>query len=458
MGYRIIKDSQPPSTSLQKPAQAGDALRAQIQNPDEFTRGLVGGAIRGVEQLAGSPVTLLNLPSNIVNLGSSLLGYGNVAPTLEIGSPEWIRENVTKKLTGETWEPKGTISQIGQGVGSTTGALIGPGKFVKGLKFISPQSAKAISSIPGLRNISSLPLSKALPLAASGEAARFSADAIGLPEGIQELAKLGGMAAYSLVPAIKGRQPLIERARGLYAQRDKSLESLSQKDALLNSSQQKPLIDAINKAKSSLPISKAKWGDADKELGSVIDQIKKGWKIGKKVSAKDLLQLDDFIDQKIGSGANLQHKEKLIKGIRSASNESLREWGKNYPDFLIPHLQANEIYGANAAAQYIQDVTPRILAGGGGTVAAIQAFLQGPLNAVLYGGGALGLGKGLSEGIKFAQKMIKSPLLRKEYTNLIKAASDQQYGATLNSLNKLAKEYKKEDSKPKKGFRIIRNS
>ena len=153
----------------------------------------------------------------------------------------------------------------------------------------------------------------------------------------------------------------------------------------------------------------------------------------------------------IDKAAARQHLDRVDEILRS----NIERWGQaNNPNWLNSYDQANQAYGvtqrsmklqdyirSNAITKNVQSQTAKSLfhLGGASLIAQVPALLGG----VAVAGAA-------AKGVQLINRMIRSPVLRNHYAQVVAAAAAQNAGAMNNALQKFDEEARKLEEATKK--------
>lgn len=139
---------------------------------------------------------------------------------------------------------------------------------------------------------------------------------------------------------------------------------------------------------------------------------------------------------------DIRWDNRLIDPLRQANQRAIQQ----YPDpvFQAAHRQANEVFGVAAQtgrmADFIQRSLPESMRGGllGNLLGAVITSPTGNLGTnVVKGASLAGVGAGLYHGGSILNHVVKSPTLRREYTDLLMNSSQQNLPGFLQNAQKL---------------------
>jgi hypothetical protein len=397
---------------------------------EEFDRHKGRTIARGLETVLGAPragVEFLEglVPEKALIKGAEKIGLGKGAKNLLETAKKYapykllptstdIRENVTKYLFGEKLEPKNEWERKADDLVSDFTALALPLPGQK-LKLLRP----ALTALGG--NIAS--------------------DIIGRMGGShksQTYAKLGTFLVGSLIHP---------------------KEAANLKDQLYSEARAARPTDAVVTAKNLYPKTKnlkntlKKGGEAQSKSGALkkLDEIERSIKDGNieveelesfKRSINESLSglYDEFKTNKVGRKAakkNLQDVSKII-------DETLREYGKENPQWEAAYRPANEVHGAIESSKKVRRSIVRHAKhlGFPALLAELGLYHAG---GTLTAGVTTAAGAAVLGGGEVVARIMRSPTLRKHYSNLINAALKDDVVAMGQNLQKLDSELRKEN-------------
>lgn len=386
-------------------------------------------AARGAESILGLPGDVIGGVLGLANAGiGAVTGKESPLPSkLLVPTSEDIRTYVTKPLTGEYLEPRGSWEKFADDIVGDAATIFMPAK-------------------------GKIPFGKAVLGAfgrsAVGNTSKWAAEEVTGSPLIGGAAKIGSMA---LAGTFGGRKELGKI-------KNKSYE------------------DAFSKVppKTSFDITPEK-NKLDKLLNSIKrgDKPEKDFLVGRLESINniakhpDKAQIREIIDLKQDWNKHLSDP-KLSSASRSILgksvgilNEGIGRYGASNPEFFEPYKIGEELTGALKSTNYFQKMLNKH--------PYIQESVKNPVvKALFYFGsgagakevglqGALGIGAaalGAKESAKMYQLLFKSPFARRYYKGAIEAALKNDSSALLKNmvgLDKAADRINVPTKKPEKG-------
>ncbi|MGE5706047.1 MAG: hypothetical protein ACM3XP_04940 [Nitrososphaerales archaeon] len=368
------------------------------------------------------------VPEKALKAGAEKIGLGEpvekaleitkkVAPYKLFPKSEDIRENVTKFLFGEKLEPKNEWDR-------------------KSDELISDFAALALP-LPGKE----FKLIKPALLALGGNLASELSEHLGGSKKEQTLAKLGTILAGSMINPKAAESLKTE----LYK---KAAQSLPE-DATVASRNLKNSVEELKRS-----IKKGGVSDADKPALKEISKIEKlihGEQIGidvlQEIKKKINIARESIYKQLEGNKPGIKTAKSRLDQVAKTVDNSLKEYGKQNPEWQTYYRQGNEVHGAieqskkarNQIGKALKKLGPHSIL----PLLGIGHFAGTPALAGIATTGALGSAAlGASE---IATKALKSPTLRKLYLNLIKSGLKEDVVAIRENAKKLERELEKED-------------
>lgn len=367
------------------------------------------------------------VPEKVLIKGAEKVGLGKgaknllevtkkVQPYKLFPKSEDIRKNVTQGLFGEKFEPKNEWERKSDELVSDFAALVIPveGEF------------KLLRS--GLT-------------ALGGMLASEGVGAIGGNEKQKGYAKLGAILTGSLFnpkAAEKLKNELYSSARKARpAEATVSSEKLIknvesfEKELMKGdpaTGSKKKSLDLLNKIKS-----KSKQGQIEvEELETFKRDINE---------ARSGL-FDEFKTDKVGRKAAKRNLDTVSKLV----DESLFEYGKKNPEWEAFYRPANEVHGAMAQSKRVSNWIGRNVKylPHSAILSELGLLHFGGLGAAGTGLGAGALGFGAVKGGEIMAKVLKSPTLRKHYSNLIQGAIKEDIVVVRENLKKMNEELNKD--------------
>lgn len=336
------------------------------------------------------------------------------APHKLFPKSEDIRQDITKGLFGEKLEPRNEWERKADDLVSdfTALSLPLPGKQIQVLK-------------PAL-------------LSLGGNLAAHGVGLMGGDKKQETYAKLGTFLLGSIINpkgTTKLRNDLYSKARA--ARPD---------DAIVGSNN-------LQKRLSQIRSSLSKGGSAESKTKSLkkIDEINESIRNGNieveelerfKNSINELLSglYDEFKTNKAGRAAARRN----LGQVSGAIDDALKEYGSTNPEWEAFYRPANEVHGAIAQSKKVREMILRTAKKYG---IAHSLALFGIGHVAGAGKAALGATLGTSGllGGEMIAKALKSPTIRKYYSNVISSAVRDDAIATEQNLKKLDDSLKKED-------------
>ncbi len=389
-----------------------------VKEPDESLLGTVGrGAARSVaragEAIAGLPGDIIGGVAGLANLatGGKVPGLAQVQQYAP-GS-QFIREKVTKPLTGEYLEPKGSGEAfLDEIVGDLSTLLVPGGIASKGASLTGRGLAKAAG--------------KAVAGVTAGRAVKELTGS--------ELA--GGLAKFttlSLANTLGGRKALTKQMYQNYEMADKSIPegTIIKADNLKNNLTKD--IQVITKGVSP----------AKNEMLGVLSGVKKNINKADNIKIKDVWNLKKNINEWLSDPKLDKTTRGQFKKTLGNLNETLSEYAKENPEFAQNFYPAESMYKAinegSTLNKFLQN-----------NVTLKKALDKwAPLSAVGYGlyhygavkpltlAGMLTTGIGVRESVKMGEFLARSPEARKYYMSLLKASATNDAATAAKSIKKI---------------------
>ena len=340
------------------------------------------------------------------------------APYKLFPKSEDIRENVTKFIFGEKLEPKNEWERKSDDLVSDFAALALP--------------------LPG----SQLKVIKPALLALGGNLASELSEHMGGSKNQQTLAKLGTILAGSMI----NPKAAVNLKDQLFQKESSALPSNASVD---NSRLRNSVTELKNK------IKKGGVSDADKPALKEISKIEKLLNgpqteidVLKEIKKKINVARGSIYKQLEGNKPGIRTAKARLDQVAKAVDGSLKEYGKQNPEWMTYYKQANEVHGAIEQSKKARGEIFKILKKFGphsilpllglGHVAGTAPALAG----IATTGAA---GTGIVAGAEIAAKAMKSPTLRKLYLDLIKSGLKEDVVAIRENAKKLEKELEKEN-------------
>lgn len=400
MAWEIIQDEQAPESVLGTLGRGALRTGARVA---ESVAGLPGDIASGVLGLG-------NLATRLVS-GSEIPGVSTVQQYLP--TSEKIREHVTRPLTGEYLEPRGSLeSGIDTIVGDVASLLTPGGIASKGASLTAKTLGKTALKAAGAN------------IVGSGVGEFFGAEAGALAKGLTlGLSNLAG-----------GRKALTKQYKNDYELANFAVPESAQVTGI-------PLRTRLG---HDIKTVKAGVSPNKNTMLSVLEGVQSNIDKKGNIKVKDLLNLKRNLNEWIGN----ENIDKSLRGQFGKTAADIRKEISNYaktnPNFAEPYYRAEEIYaGLQPSSQIskfaeknltlqkaLQNWTPLSFAG-----YFLTKGLKIPVGIALKGagiGGAVTLGA--REAIRFAELVTKSPTARKYYLDAAKSAALGDAAATAKNL------------------------
>lgn len=391
------------------------------------------GAARVAETVLGAPRAFGEflealVPEKALKYGAEKIGLGQgaenllentkrFAPYKLFPKSEDIRENVTKTLFGKKLEPKNEWEQKADDLVSDFTALALPLPGMK-LKFLKPAL-----------------------LALGANAASEGVGKIGGTEKQKAYTKIGTILAGSMINP-KGAENL---SKNLYSQ----ARSARPTDAKVTAKNLTSSVDSLEKQ-----LIKGDPGATSKRKSlGLIKDIKSKIK-NNEIDIEELEQFkrdinearsglfEEFKVDKVGRKSAKRNLDTVSKYI----DNTLKEYGKVNPEWEAFYRPANEVHGAIAQSKRVRNWIGKNMKYIGFPSIAAELGLYHFGSPSMAGGAIAGLGV-LTAGLGTAEilsRVIKSPALRKHYTNVISGALKEDAIVVRENLRKIDNELRKE--------------
>ena len=415
---------------------------SQEEPPQQEQEGFLGRGLRNIgrsvaragETALGAPRAIGDflesiVPEKALKAGAEKIGLRQpvekaleitkkVAPYKLFPKSEDIRENVTKFLFGEKLEPKNEWERKSDDLISDFAALALP--------------------LPG----SQLKVIKPALLAIGGNLASELSEHLGGSKNQQTLAKLGTILAGSMInpkAAVNLKDELFQ----------KEASALPSNASVDNSRLRNSVAELKNK------IKKGGVSDADKPALKEISKIEKLLNgpqteidVLKEIKKKINVARGSIYKQLEGNKPGIKTAKARLDQVAKTVDNSLKEYGKQNPEWMTYYKQANEVHGAIEQSKRARTQIGKALKKYGphsvlplfgvGHLAGAIPTATGLASTGLVGTGVVGAGE-------IAAKALKSPTLRKLYLELIKSGLKEDVVAIRENAKKLEKELQKED-------------
>lgn len=384
--------------------RAGESL---LGLPGDIAQGLGTLAETGVKRLTGIS------PTAVHEKLSSFLG---VKPITDYPVPtsEYFH-GLTKKVTGETFEPKSSTEQQLQ-------------------EFVATAAPMMLGGISAGRAIGS---------AAIGQLAKFGAQEIGIPEGFHEPIKAGTMLATSLI----GIPSMKSFAKNLYKEAEAHLPKTTQIPAKEITKNIKTLEQAIGSR--SFPKKKILL----ETMGSIESEINP---LTKNILAEKLWDLKKDINEWLREPAirksSTVNKE-LSKLSSLLGNTLIKETASSSPEFSQSLKHADDIWrslkGTEEATTVIGSALQKVKKHLTPTTLGVMGYLF-PSKVVpgVTALGAIKAGSSLTQALKTS---INNPGVRHYYTKMLKSAIKNNQSSVIKALKHFDSALQKEMSQESEG-------
>lgn len=404
MDYEIVslgEEQQPvsppptqPTSSLGTIARGagGLALRAGeslLGLPGDIAQGIGGLAEAGVKKLTGVS------PTEVHQKLSSFLGLKPITD-YPVPTSEYFH-GLTKKITGETFEPKsGTEQQLQEFVATAAPMMFG-----------GVSAGRAIGS------------------AAIGQLAKFAAQEIGIPEGFREPIKAGAMLATSLV----GIPSMKSFAKNLYEEAQSSLPEAMNIPAKGITEHLNSLEQAIGAR--SFPNKKILIENIE-SVGSAINPL------SKTIPAKQLWDIKKDVNEWLRNPSLRKSstvKNKLAELSSLLGDTLIKETAEIAPEFSTSLKRADNIWrtlhGTEEATTVIGSALQKIKK----SVTPITLSVLGYLfpSKVVSGATVLGASKLGSSAINALKTSINNPGVRHYYAKMLEGALKNNQQAVIKA-------------------------
>jgi len=398
-------------------------------------------ATRGGEALLGGAGALQQLAHAGVGkaanlLGSTLYHGGNVPELpseetvfdfLEKGrvypTPGEIREKVTKPLTGEYLEPRGEGEKTAQELAGDIGGMFFPG---------GPIGKLAKIGIPF-----------------AGQLGKQAVKASGGSESQQDLAKLGVMGIFSIAHLGDAKKHAVKLMN--------EAEALVPTNTPMNPIQVMNRIRDIKRQEWYKGINTSSKKPAKHAMDYITSRVKSN-----KLDVHNAIQIKKDINETLRNLGSFDVKTKpdikaatkYLNQVKDALDDGIKEYGKKNPQFLTAYKEANQAYAVTEKSGALSNFIQKHYTG-----PALSNTTKGLLGtALLHGGQYLPAAAGVAAStapllgaahmtFKVAQRMGKSPALRKYYVNVLTDAAKGNAVAMSRNLQKLDKKIKEEEAR-----------
>lgn len=365
------------------------------------------------------------IPEQAITKGAEKIGLGEpvkkgfefskkFAPYKLFPKSEDIRENITKTVFGKKLEPKNEWEE-------------------KSDELISDFAALAIP-LPGQQ----FKLAKPALISLGGNLAKEGVGYLGGTEKQKSYAKLGTILAGSIINP-KGADNL---KNDLYkqARNARPADASVKANNLIKSSENlelellkgDPSTTSKKKALNLIKDIKSKVKNNEIEIDE-LEEFKRN------INEARSGLYDEFKTDKLGR----KSAKRNLDSVSNIIDKSLKEYGKQNPEWEAFYRPANEVHGAIAESKKMRNWIARHgkALGYPSLLAELGLYHFGGLPPVLTTAGIGITGLGAAE---ITSRIMKSPTLRKHYMNLITNAMKEDAIAVHENLKKLNEELKKE--------------
>lgn len=445
---KVFQSQQKTETASQQPYPEAD-----YDLPDEFAdrlfeQGIAKNYARLIEGRAGVPGNLANLANKLTGgMSPTIKQIADILPTTE------DIKGFTKKYGGEY------LKEDEEGIGKIAGDfLTGVGSYSSGGGKIDLFD-KANKGLAAYRFLNPL-ISPAL-----GEGVKAITKAFGGSESSQELAAISTMIANDVL-SNRGKG-----VNGYINQLYKEAEAALPLGTKINANS---FFKALQSTKNKILMG-GKDPTKEKALTQIAEIQKRISKQGNNyvIDPREFMEMrksvNNTVDSLGGFGSELTHRGKkqaveYLNDVRKDVIDAGMGYGNQHnPEFAKYWDAANEAYRvtaqSNAAMNFLNKLLPMKklksifgvagLGGTAGTVATkgVGASIAGAAKAAAVSAPFAAAGKITYDIGKIAYRAKKSPVLRKYYTNLFKAAAEKDAKVVGYYEDKIENELKKEEEK-----------
>ena len=423
MAFKMIEDEAPDSgldaNLLHRvPAQIGTRIATEVA-------GLPGNILSPINEYIAAPITKAITKKEPLSYKETTLG--KIFPTSQT-----LQEGIS--IENEYLRPRNKGEQLSTDVVGDATSLFLPGKAFKAGKY----------ALTPLKSLGASVASNAL-----GEGVyEFTGD-----KNVGNNVKNGALLAFSLF-----NKPKADKIVGLqYNKAASLLPANATQDARSLTKGLNNLKSSILKGRKPVDLAPSETFVID-EADKILRQIKSGEvSIDTLVSSKRSLNemLNKFVFGSADKGANSRAR-KLATQINGEIKNVFNEYGKKNPEWLKTYSGADQAFGAISQSNYISR--------------ALENVMKGRVNSNLghlFGIGAevgLGLAGGVPtaittfgayQGAKILHRVMKSPVLRRHYGEIIKAAATENVKALNSRVDKFEDELQKSKEKEKGSYRLL---
>jgi hypothetical protein len=276
-------------------------------------------------------------------------------------------------------------------------------------------------------------LGKSLGLSALGSATEEVVDLFKGEDTTKNIAKLGTMTLASM----------FDRGRGIRSHINKlyqASENFIPKNAKASYS-----VGGLNKAESI--IRKGTMLPYKETTMKLINDIKSKIRSGE-MSVADMVQIDKDINRLILDAGKDKQKIGLIKQVKKAHTQNLKEYAKTNPSWGEAYAEAKlaeaGIKTSRDLQEYIKkEASLKNFTYGSVLLGTAENLLPGSMVASLAGAGLI---TGATLTTEILRRIAKNPALRRYYTNVLTAAANENKVSLMRNLEGLERVAKKEFS------------
>lgn len=377
----------------------------------ETILGLPGDIMSLAKEAPFKTAQLLGVPEETLQRARDISKYIPL-PLQDLPTSREIREKITSKIGEGYLEPKTKKEQFADEVLSDAVALAVPLP-VKGLKTF-PKTTKLL---------------KYLGTSLGANSASELAKSLGASEKTQGALKLG---SFMLLGTI-GRKNIKDLYKTKFSEADKALKGNPKVNAsYLN----KYIENTRSKLKKGLESTSEK--AVINKLNALQNKIKNGL-----IEVKELQASKRSLNEEVGkilaevpTKAAKQRARKLLNEVNFRIGQDLKKYGKRNPKFWKPYSEANEAFKIYNQSNLIGNNISKLskYSPASPLLYPLMKVLPAPTVATAIGTtGAYKIGQ-------LAYRLTKSPVLRKHYTDLIKASSQENALAITRALKKMDQE------------------
>lgn len=451
------------------------------QNSSEGLLGTLGRnatrtLLEGSSGIMGSGGNILDLLSSLGNYGiETLTGKENVIPGSFLPTSQQLREGGKKNLEKEYGpgyaDPQNFLERILSGTARTGGEIVGSGLLLGPLFGAAKGAQLAKQAITG-----------GLGAGATGEAgsALFGEESRPLFEAVGSIAPpiAKGLISVALPSqAEKYAANLFNKAKAAAPEKpfkantfktviQEMERDLQKRD--LSEGERKFLTERIAKLRESTNpyapvIHKMEEQLKTGELNKVDKQILQRRISDLRKASTDEIDPRDLIDLKESwnnlykkyAGTEHDYEKKWLGKLSHASREIMERNKDIAPEFVNDYLQANDMWKAINDRYSISSILSRSKIAKSAAAYPLYKLFAGGIGSALATAGKGLVAFPLVEGVNIARNIAKSPAMTKYYTEMVKAAAQNNEAKLLSVFKRANKEYEKEFPQKKKRFKFV---